>query len=66
MGCVVNGPGEAKAADVGIAGGDGKGIVIKKGKIVKTIKEEELEQALLDEIEEMTGEKINTEETTIK
>ena len=58
MGCVVNGPGEAKAADIGIAGGDGKGIIIKKGKIIKTIKEEELEQALLDEIEEMTGESI--------
>ncbi|MFH2050390.1 MAG: flavodoxin-dependent (E)-4-hydroxy-3-methylbut-2-enyl-diphosphate synthase, partial [bacterium] len=66
MGCVVNGPGEAKAADVGIAGGDGKGILIKKGKIVKTVNEDELEQALLDEIEEMTGEKINVEDTPVK
>ena len=66
MGCVVNGPGEAKAADVGIAGGDGKGILIKKGKIIKTVNEEDLEQALLDEIEEMTGEKISTENTTVK
>jgi len=66
MGCVVNGPGEAKAADVGIAGGDGKGILIKKGKIIKTVNEEDLEQALLDEIEEMTGEKISTEDTTVK
>ncbi|MEA2030772.1 MAG: flavodoxin-dependent (E)-4-hydroxy-3-methylbut-2-enyl-diphosphate synthase [candidate division Zixibacteria bacterium] len=57
MGCVVNGPGEAKAADVGIAGGDGKGVLIKKGKIVRTIPEADLESALLDEIEAMTGEK---------
>ena len=57
MGCAVNGPGEAKAADVGIAGGDGKGILIKKGEIVKHMDEAELEQTLLDEIEAMTGEK---------
>jgi (E)-4-hydroxy-3-methylbut-2-enyl-diphosphate synthase len=58
MGCAVNGPGEAAAADVGIAGGDGKGILIKKGKIVKRMAEADLEKALLDEIEAMTGEKI--------
>ncbi|MBD3256909.1 flavodoxin-dependent (E)-4-hydroxy-3-methylbut-2-enyl-diphosphate synthase, partial [candidate division GN15 bacterium] len=57
MGCAVNGPGEARAADVGIAGGDGKGMLIKKGEVVKIFKEEELEQQLLDEIEAMTGEK---------
>ena len=58
MGCAVNGPGEAAAADVGIAGGDGKGILIKKGEIVKRVNENELERTLLDEIESMTGEKI--------
>ncbi|MFZ1683064.1 MAG: flavodoxin-dependent (E)-4-hydroxy-3-methylbut-2-enyl-diphosphate synthase [Candidatus Zixiibacteriota bacterium] len=58
MGCAVNGPGEAAAADVGIAGGLGKGILIKKGEIVKRMDESELEQSLLDEIESMTGEKI--------
>jgi (E)-4-hydroxy-3-methylbut-2-enyl-diphosphate synthase len=58
MGCAVNGPGEAAAADVGIAGGDGKGILIKKGEIVKRMSEAELEKSLLDEIEMMTGEKI--------
>ncbi len=58
MGCVVNGPGEAAAADVGIAGGDGKGILIKKGQIVKRMAEADLEKSLLDEIEAMTGEKI--------
>lgn len=58
MGCAVNGPGEAAAADVGIAGGDGKGILIKKGKIVRRMSEAELESSLLDEIEAMTGEKV--------
>lgn len=58
MGCTVNGPGEAAAADVGIAGGDGKGILIKKGEIVKRVDEICLEKSLLDEIEAMTGEKI--------
>ncbi len=42
MGCVVNGPGEAKEADLGIAGGDGEGILMKKGEIIKKVKEEEL------------------------
>ncbi|HUV30652.1 MAG TPA: flavodoxin-dependent (E)-4-hydroxy-3-methylbut-2-enyl-diphosphate synthase [Acidobacteriota bacterium] len=58
MGCAVNGPGEAAAADVGIAGGEGKGILIKKGKIVRRMSEDELESALLQEIEAMTGEKV--------
>lgn len=42
MGCVVNGPGEAREADIGIAGGDGKGMIMKKGQVIKTVKEEEL------------------------
>jgi len=58
MGCAVNGPGEAAAADVGITGGDGKGLLIKKGQIVKRMDEADLEKSLLDEIEAMTGEKI--------
>ena len=58
MGCPVNGPGEAAAADVGIAGGKGKAMLIKKGEIVRTAPESELESMLLDEIEAMTGEKI--------
>lgn len=58
MGCAVNGPGEAAAADVGIAGGDGKGMLIKKGQIVKRMDEADLERSLLDEIEAMTGEKV--------
>jgi (E)-4-hydroxy-3-methylbut-2-enyl-diphosphate synthase len=58
MGCVVNGPGEAREADVGIAGGRGKGILFKKGKRVEKVSEEELLPRLLAEIELLTGEKI--------
>lgn len=46
MGCVVNGPGEAREADIGIAGGIGEGLLIKKGQIVKKVKEEELLETL--------------------
>lgn len=51
MGCVVNGPGEAKEADFGIAGGDGCGIIFKKGKIISRVPESELLENLLKEIE---------------
>ncbi len=50
MGCVVNGPGEAREADIGIAGGDGVGILFKKGKVVKKFPEKELVDVLLDEV----------------
>lgn len=50
MGCVVNGPGEAKEADIGIAGGIGEGLLIKKGEIVKKVKEEELLDTLRQEL----------------
>ncbi|MBM4135291.1 MAG: flavodoxin-dependent (E)-4-hydroxy-3-methylbut-2-enyl-diphosphate synthase [Nitrospira sp.] len=50
MGCVVNGPGEAKEADFGVAGGKGRGILFKRGKIVKRVKEEDLLDELLKEI----------------
>ncbi|GAB5046850.1 flavodoxin-dependent (E)-4-hydroxy-3-methylbut-2-enyl-diphosphate synthase [Thermodesulfovibrio sp. TK110] len=50
MGCAVNGPGEAKEADFGIAGGRTQGIVFAKGKIIKTVKESELVNALIEEI----------------
>ena len=50
MGCVVNGPGEAKEADIGIAGGVGVGLLIKKGEIVKKVPEEELLDTLRDEL----------------
>ena len=51
MDCVVNGPGEAKEADIGIAGGIGEGLLIKKGEIIRKVKEEELLSALRDELE---------------
>lgn len=53
MGCVVNGPGEAKEADIGIAGGDGVGLIFKKGEILKKVPEEMLIDALIEEIEKM-------------
>ncbi|RPJ13550.1 MAG: flavodoxin-dependent (E)-4-hydroxy-3-methylbut-2-enyl-diphosphate synthase [Desulfobacteraceae bacterium] len=50
MGCVVNGPGEAKEADIGVAGGDGTGILFKKGKVVKKFPQEMLVDVLLEEV----------------
>lgn len=57
MGCVVNGPGEAKEADVGIAGGDGFGILFKKGKVVKKFPQARLVDELLKAIEEIKEQK---------
>lgn len=56
MGCVVNGPGEAREADIGIAGGKGRGMLFKKGKSLGTFDEAELLPALLETIRNMTGE----------
>lgn len=53
MGCVVNGPGEAREADIGIAGGTGEGIIFKKGEIIKKVKEESIVDELIKEIENM-------------
>ena len=53
MGCVVNGPGEAREADIGIAGGKGEGIIFKKGEIIKKLPEDKLLAALLEEIERL-------------
>ncbi len=61
MGCVVNGPGEAREADIGIAGGRGKGLLFKKGEKVGIFSEEELLPALLAEIGAMTDEDIPTD-----
>lgn len=53
MGCVVNGPGEASAADIGIAGGKGCGVLFKKGEIIAKLQENELVDRLVEEIEKM-------------
>ena len=51
MGCAVNGPGEAREADIGIAGGKGEGLIFKKGEILRKVKEDELFEELVKEIE---------------
>jgi len=56
MGCVVNGPGEAKEADIGVAGGKGIGVLFKKGRVIKKVKEKDLASVLLRELREMAGE----------
>jgi len=54
MGCVVNGPGEAKEADIGIAGGEGVGVLFKKGKVVRKVREKDFDSVLLKEIDQIT------------
>ena len=53
MGCAVNGPGEAREADIGIAGGNGEGLLFKKGQVIRKIKEENLISELIEEIKRM-------------
>ena len=53
MGCAVNGPGEARQSDIGIAGGAGEALLFKKGEIIRKVKEEDIVKTLLDEIEKM-------------
>ena len=53
MGCAVNGPGEARRADIGIAGGNGEGLIFRKGEILRKVKEEDLVEELMKEIEKM-------------
>ena len=51
MGCAVNGPGEAREADIGIAGGEGEGLLIKKGEIIRKVPEESLLDTLKEELD---------------
>ena len=51
MGCIVNGPGEAREADLGIAGGNGEGLLMKKGEILRKMPEQELLSALKEELD---------------
>ena len=53
MGCVVNGPGEAREADIGIAGGKGEGLLIKKGEVIRKVPEDQLLIALQQELDRM-------------
>ncbi len=56
MGCVVNGPGEAREADVGLAGGDGVGLIFRKGVTVKRVREDEMRDALMEEVKKFVEE----------
>jgi len=56
LGCVVNGPGEAREADLGIAAGKGMGILFRKGEIIRKVKEEEMVGALLEEAKKLEAE----------
>lgn len=53
MGCVVNGPGEAREADIGLAGGDGCGVLFKKGKVLRKVPEDQLLAALMEEVDRL-------------
>ncbi len=56
MGCVVNGPGEAREADIGIAGGQGKGTLFKKGRVIKKVPESDLARVFIEEVKKMINE----------
>lgn len=62
MGCVVNGPGEAREADIGVAGGRGFGIIFKKGEIVKRVPEKDLLSVFMDELKEMEAERLRKQQ----
>ncbi len=69
LGCVVNGPGEAREADLGIAAGKGKGVIFKRGEIIRHVLESEMVDALIEEIEKWEQEEaangtLKTEKTS--
>jgi len=59
MGCIVNGPGEAREADIGIAGGKGEAVLIRKGEIVHKIPEDAIVASLIEEIKLMYADKLS-------
>jgi (E)-4-hydroxy-3-methylbut-2-enyl-diphosphate synthase len=59
MGCMVNGPGEASRADLGLAGGKNEGVIFRRGKIIRRVRKEELLPAFLEELERLTAGKDN-------
>jgi (E)-4-hydroxy-3-methylbut-2-enyl-diphosphate synthase len=66
MGCVVNGPAEARHADIGVTGGRGKGVIFRKGKLYKTVPQEELLPVLLREIDQIAAERKAAEEAALR
>jgi (E)-4-hydroxy-3-methylbut-2-enyl-diphosphate synthase len=63
MGCEVNGPGEARAADLGVAGGKGIGLIFKRGEIIRKVPEAEIVNALMEEVELLAAEKVAAQPT---
>ncbi|MBM4296505.1 MAG: flavodoxin-dependent (E)-4-hydroxy-3-methylbut-2-enyl-diphosphate synthase, partial [Deltaproteobacteria bacterium] len=57
MGCEVNGPGEARAADLGVAGGKGIGLIFKRGEVIRKVPEAQIVDALMEEVEKFAAEK---------
>jgi (E)-4-hydroxy-3-methylbut-2-enyl-diphosphate synthase len=57
MGCEVNGPGEARAADLGVAGGKGLGLIFKRGDVIRKVPEAQIVDALMEEVEKLVAEK---------
>jgi len=57
MGCVVNGPGESRDADVGLAGGKGRGVIFRKGEVIKTVPEDQFLDAVLKEVASLLPER---------
>jgi (E)-4-hydroxy-3-methylbut-2-enyl-diphosphate synthase len=57
MGCEVNGPGEARAADLGVAGGKGIGIIFKKGEVIRKVPEAQIVDALMEEVQKIAAER---------
>jgi (E)-4-hydroxy-3-methylbut-2-enyl-diphosphate synthase len=57
MGCEVNGPGEARAADLGVAGGKGIGLIFKKGEVIRKVPEAQIVDALMEEVKNLATEK---------
>jgi (E)-4-hydroxy-3-methylbut-2-enyl-diphosphate synthase len=57
MGCEVNGPGEARAADLGVAGGKGIGLLFKKGQVIRKVPEAGIVDALMEEVQKLAEEK---------
>jgi (E)-4-hydroxy-3-methylbut-2-enyl-diphosphate synthase len=62
MGCVVNGPGEAKEADIGVAGGRGQGILFRKGQLVRKVPEEKLAEVLIEEVKNWAAQKMEADQ----